>query len=141
MDQEGDSIRDILDIRGIFVTLFWCIYFTFCSCFMLKLFVRRVGVGLSNGYIFTSFFFYKNVLSSTVTFKVFFLEIYLKWNKLLLVEAIVQCRPKRVICFPLYALLIQLQQSLKFWCETYTAVQQQEFLLSSFSGILSERLV
>ena len=51
-DQEGDSIRDIIDIRVFLLLLFSCIYFKFCSCFMFNFFIRRVGVGFSYGFPF-----------------------------------------------------------------------------------------
>ena len=54
-DQEGDSVRDIIDIRAFLLLLFSCIYFKFCSCFMFNFFIRRVGAGFSDGLPFFVF--------------------------------------------------------------------------------------
>ena len=43
-DLEGDSIRDILEIRVCLLLLFSCLQFKVCSCFLSNLFTRRVGV-------------------------------------------------------------------------------------------------
>ena len=40
---EGNSTRNILDIRAFLLLLFLCIYFKFCSYFMFNLFYQEGG--------------------------------------------------------------------------------------------------
>ena len=50
-DLEGDSTRNILDIRAFLLLLFLCIYFKFCSYFM---FILLGGWGLGFHMVFSS---------------------------------------------------------------------------------------